>query len=103
MIRTVTHAALRLDVWLQSKLGRPYNALLGAGLVVEIVRRLAEIPKRAASLHRLVPILLLVALELALLIHQVGALSHHIPALRPRAPRPVEPDAEAEPAGDTPP
>ncbi len=90
MIRAITGAALRLDLWLQDRLGRPYHALLGVGLIIEIVRRLIEIPERAASMHRLVPVVLLILLEAALLIHQVGALSHHV-APRPR--RPPEPAA----------
>jgi hypothetical protein len=83
MIHAITRAALRLDLWLQAKLGRPYNALLGVGLTIEIIRRLIEIPERLASAHRLAVLALTVAMELALLIHQVGALSHHI---TPRGP-----------------
>jgi len=78
MIGTITHAALRLDQWLQKRLGRPYNVLLGVGLIIEIVRRLAEIPDHVASIHRLASGALVVAMEMALLIHQVGALSHHV-------------------------
>jgi xanthosine utilization system XapX-like protein len=90
MIGRITGAALRLDEWLQDRLGRPYHLLLAAGLTVEIVRRLIEIPQRAAHLHRLVPVLLLIVLEAALLIHQVGALSHHVRRPAP-APAPVDP------------
>lgn len=84
MLRWITHGALRLDEWLQAKLGRPYHALLSVGLVVEIVRRLFELPQHLTEVHRLVPTLLVMAMEIALLIHQVGALHHHIPHLGQR-------------------
>jgi len=89
VIRAVTHAASRLDHWLQAKLGRPYNVVLGVGLTIEIVRRVSEIPERLAHPHRLIPLLLLLTLEGALLIHQVGELSDFV---RPRgAPAKVPP------------
>lgn len=44
MIHALTRAAHRLDLWLQARLGRPYNALLGIGLAIEIIRRLLETP-----------------------------------------------------------
>jgi hypothetical protein len=81
MLHWITRWALRLDEWLQATLGRPYHALLGIGLTVEIVRHLFEMPKRLAEVHRLVPTLLIMAMEIALLIHQVGALHHHVPKL----------------------
>jgi len=77
MIRAITHAALRLDLWLQAKVGRAYRALLVTGLVIEIVRRLTEIPEQIGSLHRLGPLVATLALESALLIHQIGELSRH--------------------------
>ena len=80
MIRAITHAALRLDLWLQAKVGRPYRALLVTGLVIEIVRRLTEIPERIGSLHQLGPLVATLALESALLIHQTGELSQHAQA-----------------------
>ena len=82
MIRRLTHAALRLDLWLQARLGRPYNALLGVGLTIELLHRLSELPQTIASRPRLAGSVLTVVMELALLIHQVGALSHHIGARR---------------------
>jgi hypothetical protein len=78
MIYAVTRAAQRLDLWLQDRLGRPYNALLGIGLVIEIVRRLTEAPHKVLDMHRLLGSALVIIMELALLLHQVGALSHHI-------------------------
>ena len=84
MIRELTHAARRLDLWLQARLGRPYNALLGVGLTIELVHRLTELPATLAIPHRLIGGLLVVAMELALLVHQVAELSHHIDARRSR-------------------
>ena len=78
MIRALSHAALRLDVWLQARLGRPYNALLGVGLTIELINRLRELPEKVASMPRLAGGILVMLMEAALLIHQVGALSHHI-------------------------
>ncbi|MGH6971540.1 MAG: hypothetical protein ACREEQ_08005 [Caulobacteraceae bacterium] len=71
----VSRAAYRLDLWLEEKIGRPYNALLGTGLVIEIARRLVELP-HVLSTRRAAGMALTLALEAALLIHQVGALSH---------------------------
>ncbi len=78
MIREITHGALKLDLWLQAKLGRPYNILLGVGLVTELVHRLADFPKKITTMPHVVGDVLVTLMEVALLIHQVGALSHHI-------------------------
>ena len=77
MIRELTHAAWRLDDWLQRRLGRPYNALLGIGLVTEIVRQASELPGRISSAHGVGAVVFPLMLESALLVHQLGALSHH--------------------------
>jgi len=78
MIHAVTHAALRLDLWLQKRLGRPYNTLLAVGLTIEVVRRLLELPAHISHAPRLAWTVALIAMNLALLIHQVGELSHHL-------------------------
>jgi hypothetical protein len=77
MISLLTGGALKLDQWLQEKLGRPYNAILGVGLVIEIVRGLKELPHDMESRPRILGSALVLLMEVALLIHQVGALSHH--------------------------
>jgi hypothetical protein len=82
MLHAITRGALRLDLWLQAKLGRPYHALLGVGLAIEIGRRLIEIPEHLASVHRLAGLALILLMEAALLVHQIGALSHHIGGAR---------------------
>ena len=78
MLRFITSYALHLDEALQRKLGRPYNAMLAAVLVGEIVRRALEFPQKLASKKGLVGLLLSILVELALLIHQIGALDHHL-------------------------
>jgi hypothetical protein len=78
MIALIARLAYRLDQWLEQTLGRPYNVILGVGLVTEIVRRAVELPERLADRPRLIGEGLTMLMELALLIHQIGALSHHI-------------------------
>lgn len=77
MLMALARRAHRLDLWLQAKLGRPYHVLLSVGIITEIARRVLEFPKEAKDLHRLGGVILLVLLNLALLLHQVGALTHH--------------------------
>jgi hypothetical protein len=78
MILRICRYALWLDEWLQARLGRPYNFMLGFGLVTEIVGQLSRLGQRLDSAPTLIRSVLIVAVELALLLHQVGALSHHI-------------------------
>jgi hypothetical protein len=78
MIHVIARGAHRLDTWLQARLGRPYNALLGFGLSVEIVRRLFELPEHLREAPRLAGVAVLVAMNLALLIHQIGEMSDRI-------------------------
>lgn len=77
MIKLVIRGCLRLDTWLQDRLGRPYNVALGIGLIIEICRRLGEVPHHMESAPRLFGVVLVVLFETALLIHQIGALWHH--------------------------
>jgi hypothetical protein len=95
MLHKITHAFHQLDEWLQDRLGRPYNALLGIGLAIEIGRRISEAPKALASVHGLVGTLLVLFMEMALLIHQIGALSHHIER-RKRGRKAEGPEAPAD-------
>ena len=78
MLNGIARGALWLDTWLQDHLGRPYNALLGVGLIIEIVHRGGEIMERITDPPRVAGLGFTIAMELALLIHQVGALSHHL-------------------------
>jgi len=80
MIGAIARGAYWLDVWLQEHVGRPYNALLGVGLVVEIVRGATELAERMHTVQSLTVPIFQIALGTALLIHQLGALSHRLEA-----------------------
>jgi hypothetical protein len=82
MIHALIRAAHRLDLWLQRRLGRPYNVLLGVGLTIEVIRRLTELPAHLAEAPRVAGALLAVAMDMALLIHQLGEMSHRMAARR---------------------
>jgi hypothetical protein len=76
-MRWLIRACQDIDTWLQERLGRPYNLVLGVGLIIEIVRRLSELPHHVESATHVLGVVLVVAFEIALLIHQIGALDHH--------------------------
>lgn len=82
MLTFIAKAALWLDTWLQQTFGRPYNALLGAGLIFEIIRGAGELHDRIvahlASPATLAGLSLQLLMAAALLIHQIGALSHRL-------------------------
>jgi hypothetical protein len=84
MIHSIAMAAHRLDLWLQARLGRPYNALLGIGLTVEIIRRIDDLQRHAALAPQFLGVIALIVMNLALLVHQVGELSHHTGRIRER-------------------
>jgi hypothetical protein len=77
MLRWLIKFCLGIDTWLQERLGRPYNLVLGIGLIIEIVRRMAELPHHMESATHVIGVVLVVVFELGLLIHQIGALDHH--------------------------
>lgn len=77
MFHAVTNAARSLELWLSRTFGRPYHALLGIGIVVEIVQHCRELPDKldgAAVLKTALAILLFVVL----LVHQAGELSERV-------------------------
>jgi hypothetical protein len=78
MILQICRWALWLDEWLQTRLGRPYNVILGIGLVAEIVDQLGRLGTRLHSAPTFARDVLVLVVEFALLLHQLGALSHHI-------------------------
>jgi hypothetical protein len=83
MFDAVTNAARNLELWLSRTFGRPYHALLGIGIVVEIVQHCRELPDkldRAAVLKTALAILLFVVL----LVHQAGELSERAEERRQR-------------------
>ena len=78
MIRFITRLALAIDQWLERTLGRPYNLILGIGLIVEIVRRLIDLPAKLGSMPHVAGEVVLLVIATLLLIHPIGALSHHV-------------------------
>jgi len=80
MLKPIARAALRLDNWLQSHLGRPCNALLSVGLIIEVFRHIRELPAKFHLSGHLFAEAFAIFFELALLVHQVGALSHRFEA-----------------------
>jgi hypothetical protein len=89
MIRVLTGAAFQIDAWLHRRLGRAYRMMLSVGLVVDIVHRIIEAPEHVETRPHLTGIILAVAMELALLLHQVGELHHRL-----------GPDAQADDQGE---
>jgi hypothetical protein len=74
MIAAILHGARWLDEAAGRRLGPAYHAVLGIGLVAEIVRRVHEL----GDLQRSgVGAILAVALFGLLLLHQLGELAEH--------------------------
>ena len=76
MITAITQAAHRLDHWLQDRLGRPYRVILSIGLTEEIIRRISELPDELKHAKSLIGISLMIMMNLALLVNQLGEISH---------------------------
>ena len=77
MIRNLAQLAYHLDEWLQTRLGRPYNALLGVGLVLGLIHQFQDLPKdftRGGG----VSTLLIAAMDVALLVNQAGQFHQHM-------------------------
>ena len=84
MITELLQAVHRLDAGIQRVLGRPYHAVLGIGLVVEIVERVRQLRETAETNLGLVQLVLVMLLYLALLIHQIGEFHAHMKEKRER-------------------
>jgi len=76
MIVELFHGVRWVDVMIHRKLGVAYNALLGIGLVVEIVRHLHE--ARDLDSISMIRTVLAVALFVLLLLHQLAELAEHV-------------------------
>ena len=76
MLREISGAAFKLDEFLQAKLGRPYHALLSVGLITEIVHSATEAVHKVEEVGKLSWSLVSIVMAFALLIHQIGAMSH---------------------------
>jgi hypothetical protein len=77
MIRELLDDAHRLDALLQARIGRPYYALLGVGLVAEFVKHLREFGDLGESATGIVGTALALLMFAALLLHQLGELREH--------------------------
>ncbi len=77
MIRNLAQLAYHLDEWLQEKLGRPYNALLGIGIVLGLIHQIGDLPKDFGA-HGSSTTLFYVAMDIALLINQAGQFHQHM-------------------------
>jgi hypothetical protein len=80
MIVEILHGIRRLDAALGRKLGAPYHAVLGIGLIMEIGRNLHEL----ASLSFAIRPILAVVLFGFLLLHQIAELAEHVDERRKR-------------------
>lgn len=76
MVVELFHGVRWLDLMIHRKLGLAYNAVLGIGLIVEIVRHLHD----ARELHGtgIIQTVLAVALFAFLLLHQLAELAEHV-------------------------
>jgi hypothetical protein len=77
VIVEISHAAHHLDAWLRRTLGRPYHAMLGIGLVLEIIARVREMHEATATAGGIIRLMLVLLLYLVLLVHQVSELAPH--------------------------
>ena len=78
MIIGILRGAQRLDAWLRWRIGRPYHAILGIGLVIEIARRLHELREGWGSPSGLLLTAATLIFYSILLVHQFGELHRHI-------------------------
>jgi hypothetical protein len=77
LIRNLAQLAWHLDEWLQEKLGRPYNALLGVGIVLGLFHQIGDLPKDLAHSGG-INTLLIAVMDVALLINQAGQFHQHM-------------------------
>jgi len=77
MLTVIVNAARRLDLWLGATCGRPYHALLGTGIAIEIIQHVRELVEEPRSSAGIIKAALAIALYLALLVHQLGELGEH--------------------------
>jgi hypothetical protein len=84
MITQILRGASQLDEYLKKTLGRPYHALLGIGLTVEIIHHVKDLLEQndGATLWQIAAIVFFAAL----LINQLGELHDHVERRRRRSP-----------------
>lgn len=84
MIVEILRGAQRLDAAVGRTLGPAYHAVLGIGLVVEIIRRLHELGELRDFDAGALRATLALALFGFLLLHQLGELGEHLDRRRSR-------------------
>ena len=78
MIHFLTGLAAKADRWLHVRLGRPYRVALSVGLIADIAHRVLDAPQHVQERHHLLGMFLAVAMELALLLHQVAEMHERL-------------------------
>ena len=77
IVELLSHAR-RLDDWLNARIGRPYQAFMGIGLTIELVKQVKELFEKGVWENAGgIPSVLALALFTALLVHALAELSEH--------------------------
>ena len=78
MIVAFLTRARKLDAWLHAQLGRSYQAFMGIGLTLELIKEIKDVFEHGISRsHALIPSALALLLFAALLVHSLGELGEH--------------------------
>ncbi len=77
MMLAILRTAHKADDMLKQKIGRPYNVVLGVGLIMEIVGRIHDLRELPVTSTSIVRTCVTVVFFLLLLLHQIGELSEH--------------------------
>jgi len=85
MIVQLLRAVHGLDQAIAARLGRPYNAVLSIGLVLEISHLIHELLSRPQESTGIVRLVVSMVFFTLLLIHQLGELSDHAERRRQQA------------------
>jgi hypothetical protein len=78
VFRTLTKLALKWDRWLHQRFGRVYGIALSVGLISDIIHRVLDAPAHVKERHHLIGVILAVAMEAGLLIHQIGEMHERL-------------------------
>lgn len=87
MIRRIARRAAELDHQLHQRFGRPYHVMLSIGLIIGIVDQVRGLLGKFLSGHLGIGHMLVLALDAALLINQLGSLSQRFEKSDPRRDR----------------
>jgi len=84
MLSFITSGAYELDKWLKEHFGRPYTILLGASLILGILAAGRNIEHNFGSTTDVAGSLFSVAVQIVLLINQLGQLHEYRQVIRGR-------------------